>query len=96
MTIPAASNDMTIRYFSGTRVYLWNCIVKARQSLGLRKLQPEPIMHWIKIVFGVCVIYDIETMATALGIVSVSRPKEDTLAEHDVMLSDIFETDWKY
>jgi hypothetical protein len=90
MTVPASQGGLTVRYFSGTRVYLWNCIVKARRSLGLRKLEPQPISHWIQIVFGVRVIYDIETVEAALRIAGVVTPPRSTLAEHDATLSEIF------
>ncbi len=92
MTIPPADTGITIRYFSGTRVYLWNCLLKARVALGLRKLGPEPIMSWIHSVFNVKVIYDIETIAAAIGFNGTVPAVPQSLAEHDKTLAEVFAT----
>jgi hypothetical protein len=59
--------EATLGIFSGTCTHLWNCIVRARCALGLRRLQPEPIMTWVGAVFNVTVTYNIDAVARALG-----------------------------
>jgi hypothetical protein len=86
MVIPSVSGN-TVDLFGFVCMYLWDCIVRARCELKLRRLELNPVAPWVRDVFGITVVNNTLTLfAGMLGSRDMPKCQAFTLAEHDARL----------
>jgi hypothetical protein len=91
MVIPSVSGN-TVDLFSFVCMYLWDCIVRARCELKLRRLELNPVAPWVRDVFGITVVNNTLTLfAGMLGSQDMPKCQAFTLAEHDARLRAVWD-----